>query len=255
MWFLRCTSFLWMLFISSFDYAATAADFAFPPPKTDGLPTPASLWATYYYVHTAVESESGLPYRDMKGVALTGNISSRDWCLGAIEGTIQVVSPGERKTLNFAGTISATQIDCSAILKIDPRKRPWITSIGKSAFAPARGIYGDGVKGYQLVPWRTVAVDPTKIPIGSVVYIPTARGSLITVAPGTTIEHDGYFFAADSGGAIKGSHIDVFCGAGASNCLPAIASGSDAHPFTAYLIQDSAIATALRALHLPQPTP
>jgi len=253
--FLLCLFFFLFFSLSSTDYAATADDFAFPPPKTDALPAPDSLWATYYYVHTAVEAESGLPYRDMKGAALTRNISLRDWCLGAIEGTIQVISPEGSKTLNFAGTLSKAQVDCATVLKIDPSKRPWITSVGKSAFASAHGTYGDGVDGYQLVPWRTVAVDPTKIPVGSVVYIPAARGLPVTVAPGTTIKHDGYFFAADGGGAIKGSHIDVFCGASASNCLPAIASGSDTHPFTAYRIQDSTIANALRALHLPTHTP
>jgi len=68
--------------------------------------------------------------------------------------------------------------------------------------------YGLGVRNYQLVPYRSIAVDPTKILIGSVVFIPQAVG--IPLPDGTF--HDGYFFAHDIGGAIKKDRIDLYVG-------------------------------------------
>jgi 3D (Asp-Asp-Asp) domain-containing protein len=64
------------------------------------------------------------------------------------------------------------------------------------------------VESYKLVPYRTIAVDPKVIPIGSVVYIPAIRG--IRLPTGET--HDGYFLAHDIGGAIKEKRIDIFVG-------------------------------------------
>lgn len=61
---------------------------------------------------------------------------------------------------------------------------------------------------YKLIPYRSVAVDPRKIPLGSVLFIPRAQGILL---PNGT-EHDGYFLAHDVGGAIKGKRLDLFVG-------------------------------------------
>ncbi len=68
--------------------------------------------------------------------------------------------------------------------------------------------FGLGVRNYQLLPYRSIAVDPTKILIGSVVFIPQAVG--IPLPDGTF--HDGYFFAHDIGGAIKNDRIDLYVG-------------------------------------------
>jgi 3D (Asp-Asp-Asp) domain-containing protein len=61
---------------------------------------------------------------------------------------------------------------------------------------------------YKLIPYRTAAVDPQKIPLGSVLFIPQAQG--IPLPNGS--EHDGYFLAHDVGGAIKGERLDLFVG-------------------------------------------
>jgi hypothetical protein len=60
------------------------------------------------------------------------------------------------------------------------------------SFAPGASL--------PLVPWESIAVDPRLIPLGSWVYIPAA-----TTGPGK-----GWFLAQDTGGAIKGRHLDVF---------------------------------------------
>lgn len=61
---------------------------------------------------------------------------------------------------------------------------------------------------YKLIPYRTAAVDPQKIPLGSILFIPQAQG--IPLPDGS--EHDGYFLAHDVGGAIKGDRLDLFVG-------------------------------------------
>ncbi|MFN8614078.1 MAG: 3D domain-containing protein, partial [Vulcanimicrobiota bacterium] len=62
------------------------------------------------------------------------------------------------------------------------------------------------------VPFRSIAVDRDVIPIGTLVYVPAARGVAISLPSGTQVHHDGYFFACDVGGDIIGRHIDVFLG-------------------------------------------
>ncbi len=64
------------------------------------------------------------------------------------------------------------------------------------------------VEPYKLIPYRSAAVDPKTIPLGSVLYIPRAEG--IRLPEG--IEHDGYFLAHDVGGAITGKRLDLFVG-------------------------------------------
>jgi 3D (Asp-Asp-Asp) domain-containing protein len=59
-----------------------------------------------------------------------------------------------------------------------------------------------------LRPFRTAAVDPALIPLGTVLYIPAWRGGHW---PDGTVR-DGCFRAADSGSAIRGRHVDLFAG-------------------------------------------
>ncbi|HUR33521.1 MAG TPA: 3D domain-containing protein [Vicinamibacterales bacterium] len=228
----------------------TQADFSLPEPALS-LRSKVALWATHYFVHSVAEVTVGIPLRDKSGNAITGNIPQRDWCLGAIEGTVLVKLPGGSKTFNYAGAGGEAQVDCAGVLGIDPAQKPWITAVGKTSFAKAVGPYGDGVQGNVLVPYRTVAVDRAKIPFGTVLYIPRARGAEIPVAEGLKIQHDGYFFAGDTGGAIKGRHIDVFCGASSTNCFPGFIKSDESQTFDAFLIEDAAVKAKLRAIHKP----
>jgi len=68
--------------------------------------------------------------------------------------------------------------------------------------------YLSRVEPYKLIPYRSVAIDPQHIKLGSVLYIPKAKG---IVLPEGSI-HDGYFLAHDVGGAIKGNRLDLFVG-------------------------------------------
>jgi 3D (Asp-Asp-Asp) domain-containing protein len=93
-----------------------------------------------------------------------------------------------------------------------------------------------------------MAVDCTDIPIGTVIYIPSARGVKVILPSGETYTHDGYFFAADVGGAIKDNHIDVFIGTADTNPFPFIQSVSTA-TFDAFIITSDSIIDKLKAAH------
>jgi 3D (Asp-Asp-Asp) domain-containing protein len=70
----------------------------------------------------------------------------------------------------------------------------------------AEAPYGFGYADVTLSAFRSVAVDPSVIPLGSKVYIPAARG--IKLPDGTV--HDGLFDAVDIGDLIQNKKIDIF---------------------------------------------
>jgi 3D (Asp-Asp-Asp) domain-containing protein len=80
---------------------------------------------------------------------------------------------------------------------------------GRMRYLIVRGApFGVGAPGYRLVPYRTVAVDPRRIKLGTVLYIP----SLVGIQLPTGEVHDGFGFAHDTGRGIIGSRIDIFVG-------------------------------------------
>jgi 3D (Asp-Asp-Asp) domain-containing protein len=226
----------------------SVADFLLAPPAKYGEPI--RLWATHYFVHSTSAQNLGYPLRDKNGNAISENLSPREWCLGAIEGTIRVESPKRAETFNFHDSKGPPQVDCAQVLRIDPKRKKWINAVGRSTFRIARGPFGDGVKNYVLVPYRTIAVDPKKVPYGTVLFIPKARGVRLLTASGKAVTHDGYFFAGDTGGAIKGDHIDVFCGNSSSNCFSDFIGSSVGSTFEAYIISDTDIISDLAHIHL-----
>jgi 3D (Asp-Asp-Asp) domain-containing protein len=78
------------------------------------------------------------------------------------------------------------------------------------------GTRGVGLRdslGCHLAPMRTVAVDPKIFPRHSVLFIKETVG--LKLPDGGV--HDGYWYASDVGGAIKGQRIDLFTGVGAAS--------------------------------------
>lgn len=69
-----------------------------------------------------------------------------------------------------------------------------IDSCGKK---PSDPTYGITASGKPAIPYHTVAVDPSVIPLGASVAVDYGDGNLQ------------YYTAEDTGGAIKGRHIDV----------------------------------------------
>jgi 3D (Asp-Asp-Asp) domain-containing protein len=84
-----------------------------------------------------------------------------------------------------------------------------------------RGVGGRDSLGCQVVPLRTVAVDPKLVPRRTILFIPQTIGLPVPVG-GT---HDGYWYASDTGGGIKGAMIDLFTGHGARSMTPLMQQG------------------------------
>ena len=66
--------------------------------------------------------------------------------------------------------------------------------------------FGYGLDDRVLKPFKSVAVDPSVIPMDSKIYIPAAIGARL---PDGT-KHNGYFDAIDIGSAIINQRIDIF---------------------------------------------
>ena len=73
--------------------------------------------------------------------------------------------------------------------------------------------WGTTGTGRPLQPFRTVAVDPKLIKLGSLLHIPLLEGRTMPGrAPWGGFVHDGCVIADDTGGAIRARKIDLFVG-------------------------------------------
>lgn len=222
-----------------------AFSFEFLPPANRSQLDSFTLYATQYYIYKATNGGT-IPLLDKNEKPLGYSLDTCDWCLAAIEGTLYLKDQdGKNIVLNYAGSSKELQVNCNECRKL---KNYANKSIGKSLWAISAG-YGDGVSGYKLIPFRTIAVDKTLIPYGSVIYIPLAKGKEISLPDGSTAVHDGYFFAGDKGGDINENHIDVFTGIVAANPFPEVIQSNRQKTFTAYLITDTAVTQKLKSIH------
>jgi 3D (Asp-Asp-Asp) domain-containing protein len=223
----------------------SADDFNLPEPTASDRVQALTLWSTFYNVHIAKSGSGSNPLLDLSGRSLGHNLSNQDWCQAALEGTVTIVdlSGSAIETYNFAGRSASEQVDCSSFIPSQGRK------LNKTRFKVSNGKYGEGSGGFILVPYRTIAVDRSVIPLGSVIYIPAAKGITVTLPSGNNVTHDGYFFAADVGGAITGIHIDTFLGATTTNPFPYVKSTPSA-TFSAFRIGNTQISNMLKNLHI-----
>ena len=80
----------------------------------------------------------------------------------------------------------------------------------------AKGVGGRDSLGCQTVAMRTAATDRTLVPRRTILYIKETVG--MPMPDGSL--HDGYWYASDVGGAVKGHRIDLFTGNGAASMKP-----------------------------------
>jgi 3D (Asp-Asp-Asp) domain-containing protein len=74
----------------------------------------------------------------------------------------------------------------------------------------AAGVGSRDSLGCKVVAMRTAAIGAANIPLHTLVFIKETVGLPL---PGGGV-HDGYWYASDTGGAIKGARIDLFTGNG-----------------------------------------
>jgi 3D (Asp-Asp-Asp) domain-containing protein len=80
------------------------------------------------------------------------------------------------------------------------------------------GATGNDSLGCRPIAMRTVATDPRYIPRRTRLFIRETVG--MRMADGSI--HDGYWYASDTGGAIKGQKIDLYTGHGRGSMQPAM---------------------------------
>lgn len=217
---------------------------SFPPPKKRGRSL--NLWATNYYtliVQNKGEQNSRHPLYNHLDIPIShkgevSKLSKRRWCSAGIEGSVRIAyKNGDIIAYNYHRT--------GRQIRVGRKRRAY--EVVK--FRKAKSKYGEGVKSMGLVPFRTIAVDPKNIPYGTVLFIPSAVGKVVTLANGQTFKHDGYFYAADTGGAIKGNHIDVFTGGSRSTQSLDFIKSTSRGTFKAQLVKDKSIIQKMRAMH------
>lgn len=80
-------------------------------------------------------------------------------------------------------------------------------------FKVTESQWGTAGSGRPLQPFRTVAVDPKLIKLGSLLYVPLLEGRTMPGrAPWGGFVHDGCLVADDTGGGIKDQQLDLFVG-------------------------------------------
>lgn len=226
-------------------------EFNFPVPSSYGKAL--QVWTTNYYVPYVVGLHTG-PYAllDLNGKALGPKLGEENWCKGAFEGTIRIVNERhEGKTYNYSGVGSYDQVPCKGGYAKYPQTK-------RVRFKVSKYEFGEGVKGYALNPYRTIAVAPAEIPYGSILYIPQARGQTFVLPNGQQRTHDGYFYAADTGAAMRNDaqrpgrerHIDLFTGEDEIIQFPLVGNKPDIR-FESYIVHNESIKAAFERSHKP----
>lgn len=177
---------------------ATAADDPAPPPRAD-FDTPrlaepmdhgdklGSFQLTYYWVAHEGRGRRRIELYDKRCRPLarvTRSFARRV----RLEGTGRL---RDGRLITAAGACDCASV-CFAEL---PRDNRW----------------GAGVAARPLSPFRSIAVDPSRVSIGQTLYIPELDGLTMPGArPHGGFVHDGCVIAEDRGGGVRGRHIDFF---------------------------------------------
>jgi len=110
------------------------------------------------------------------------------------------------------------------------------TVSGEHRFRVTRSRYGVTATGCPAEPYRTVAIDPRFVKLGSKIYIPQLKN---TVLPDGS-KHDG-IFAANDRGNFSGAHVDIFVGLGPKGTRPFIRKGHRSRSYVTVYLEGSKV--------------
>ena len=226
-----------------------AASFMLDEPSPQAMGPDLKLWATHYHtplVKAAPETMSAaFPLIGRNGTAISAPLSQRDWCEAALQGSVSVRQGGKSTAYVYVDSNGPEQTNCDEFLGSlsDGVKN----ATRRARFMAVSHPLGCGVRNLPLMPFRTIAVDPNVIPLESVIFVPELRGRAFTLNDKSYI-HDGYLFAGDRGGAIRGKHIDVFLVDDHYEPLEDLFASTDRRTFAAHVIDhDDPRAVAVKA--------
>lgn len=226
-----------------------AITFQLAAPPEGALGPNLKLWGTHYHtpeVTPAAETISAaFPLIGRNGSPISAPLTHRDWCEAALQGSVSVRSGDITTAYVFVDANGPEQANCDQWLGslTDTVK----TATRRARFMKVNHPLGCGVRNHPLAPFRTIAVDPSVIPLESVVFVPELRGRTFRYN-GRDYIHDGYLIAGDRGGAIKGRHIDVFMNEASANLLEDLFASTDTRTFKAHIVDDDdPAAQAIRA--------
>ena len=117
---------------------------------------------------------------------------------------------------NDAAEGSASGAFSAEISELMEREPDWSGVRWTMYHAGGGGATGNDSLGCRPVAMRTVAVDPRVIPRRTRLFIRETVG--MRLPDGS--RHDGYWYATDTGGAIKGAKIDLYTGHGSASMRP-----------------------------------
>ncbi|MBI3638032.1 MAG: hypothetical protein HY216_17690 [Candidatus Rokubacteria bacterium] len=217
---------VWVLAVFGPPTDATASHYAW---LGHGAEAPAgarslgSFVPTFYRILDEATPEWSAGERTEELLALNGQVLAR-------------VPPAFKKQLDIEGS---ARLRDGRIINIEDRVR------GQQRYVIVRNApFGLGAPGFKLIPYRTVAVDPRRIKLGTVLYVPR----LVGIALPSGEIHDGFCFAHDTGHGIIGNRIDLFVGFESDQDNALTRSGRvDSHEPTQLYAVTGATAAALTA--------
>lgn len=223
-----------------------------PSPKTLGPDL--RLWATHYHTPSVTpapkEMSAAFPLIGRDGTWVSPPLRQRDWCQAALQGSVSVRQGRKMTAYVFVDDNGPEQTNCDEWLGNLPDGVK--TATRRARFMAVNHPLGCGVRSIPLMPFRTIAVDPSIVPLESVIFVPELRGIEFKY-DGRTFAHDGYLFAGDRGGAIRGRHIDVFMATGAARPFEKLFASTPSRTFAAHIVAaDDPAAIAVKANHSGQ---
>ena len=233
-------SFYFLLLISNLhSQLDSILNFQLKIPSENEIQSKFNIWGTYYYIHT-FESSGTIPLLLKEGVESGLYADTCDFCIASLEGTVMIRDKKSKTyVLNYSSTSSKNQIDCNKCNKLKNSSLD-TKRLGSVVWEFTEG-FGQGIENFNLVPFRTIAVDNQFIPYGSIVFIPKIKGLIFTDDSNQKYTHDGYFFAGDTGSAIKENHFDFFIGLKKENPFSTIITSNKNDLMEIYIINNRRI--------------